>query len=100
GENHVVDRGLAVDAVLAGEGNGGVAVLPTSTTFDGLLTLGLVLEELAASGATLETLAGRIPPRAMRKRELACAPNVAYRVVETFRARYSDLGPDGSDGVR
>jgi phosphomannomutase len=100
GENHVVDRGLAVDAVLAGEGNGGVAVLPTSTTFDGLLTLGLVLEELAASGATLEALAGRIPPRAMRKRELACAPNVAYRVVETFRARYSDLGPDGSDGVR
>jgi phosphomannomutase len=36
----------------------------------------------------------------MRKRELACAPNFAYRVVEAFRARYADLSPDGSDGVR
>jgi phosphomannomutase len=100
GENHVIDRGVAEEAVLAGEGNGGVAVLPTSTTFDGLLTLGLVLEELAVSGLPLEALVGRIPPRAMRKHELACAPNLAYRVVEAFRARYADLGPDASDGVR
>jgi phosphomannomutase len=100
GENHVVDRGLAEEAVLAGEGNGGVAVLPTSTTFDGLLTLGLVLEELAVSGASLDALCARIPPRAMRKHELGCAPNLAYRVVEAFRARYADLHPDGSDGVR
>jgi phosphomannomutase len=75
-------------------------VLPTSTTFDGLLTLGLVLEELAVTGQSLEALAARIPPRAMRKHELACAPNVAYRVVEAFRARYADLAPDGRDGVR
>jgi phosphomannomutase len=100
GENHVIDRGLAEEAVLAGEGNGGVAVLPTSTTFDGLLTLGLVLEELAVGGTSLEALAARIPPRAMRKHQLACPPSVAYRVVEAFRVRYADLGPDGSDGVR
>src|SRR6185436_17924584 len=53
GENHVVDRGVAVGAVLAGEGNGGVAVLPTSTTFDGLLTLGVVLEALRVRYAEL-----------------------------------------------
>ena len=100
GENHVIDRGLAEEAVLAGEGNGGVAVLPTSTTFDGLLTLGLVLEELAVTGASLDALVKGLPSRAMRKHELPCAPNVAYRLVEAFRSRYDDLGPDGSDGVR
>jgi phosphomannomutase len=100
GENDVIDRGLAEDAVLAGEGNGGVAALPTSTTFDGLLTLGLVLEELAVTGASLEALVEKLPSRAMRKHELPCAPNLAYRVVEGFRVRYADLTPDGSDGVR
>jgi len=100
GENHVVDRGVAVGAVLAGEGNGGVAVLPTSTTFDGLLTLGVVLEELAVSGGTLQALVDRIPPRSMRKRGLGCPPNVAYRVLEALRVRYAELNPDGSDGVR
>ena len=100
GENHVIDRGLAKNAALAGEGNGGVAVLPTSTTFDGLLTLGLVLEELAVAGTSLQALVERLPARVMRKHELACAPNVAYRVVEAFRAHYADLEPDGHDGVR
>jgi phosphomannomutase len=100
GENHVIDRGLLEDAVLAGEGNGGVAVLPTSTTFDALLTLGLVLEELAVGGTSLQALVDRIPPRSLRKHELAAPPNVAYRVVESFRARYAELAPDSSDGVR
>jgi len=100
GENHVIDRGLAEEAVLAGEGNGGVAVLPTSTTFDALLTLGLVLEELAVGGISLQALVDRIPARALRKHEVAAPPNVAYRLVESFRARYAELAPDTSDGVR
>jgi phosphomannomutase len=100
GENHVIDRGLVEEAVLAGEGNGGVAVLPTSTTFDALLTLGLVLEELAAAGSTLQALVDRIPARALRKHEIACPPNMAYRALESFRARYAELEPDSSDGVR
>jgi phosphomannomutase len=100
GENHVIDRGLTEEAVLAGEGNGGVAVLPTSTTFDALLTLGLVLEELATGGRSLQALVDRIPVRSLRKHEVACPPNLAYRVVESFRARYDELLPDSSDGVR
>jgi phosphomannomutase len=100
GENQVVDRGLLEEAVLAGEGNGGVAVLPGSTTFDALLTLGLVLEELAVTGLSLRALVDRIPPRSMRKHELASPPNLTYRVVEGFRVRYAELAPDCSDGVR
>ena len=30
GESHVIDQGLAEKAVLAGEGSGGVAVLPSA----------------------------------------------------------------------
>jgi phosphomannomutase len=100
GESQVIDLGLAENGVLAGEGNGGVAALPISMTFDALLTLGLVLEEMAVGAASLQELVDRLPRLHMRKHELPCAPNVVYRVVESFRARYAADSPDCRDGVR
>jgi phosphomannomutase len=100
GESAVVDLGLAEGAVLAGEGSGGVAVLPLGAAYDGLLALGLVLEEMAASGRTLAELADELPRLFMRKRELACPPSVVYRVIERFRRRHAGDAPDCSDGVR
>ena len=61
GESQIVDLGLAEGAVLAGEGSGGVAVLPLGVAYDGLLALGLVLEEMATSGGRLAELAGGFP---------------------------------------
>ena len=100
GESHVVDQGMAEGAVLAGEGSGGVAALPASLTFDGLLTLGLVLEEMAVASLSLQELVDRLPRLSMRKQELPCPPNVVYKVVEAFRTRYADHDPDCTDGVR
>jgi phosphomannomutase len=100
GESHVIDQGLSENAVLAGEGNGGAAVLPTSMTFDALLTLGLVLEEMAVGPAALCELRDRLPRLHMLKHELPCPPNVVYRVVDSFRARHGAANPDCSDGVR
>ncbi len=100
GESHVIDQGLAEDAVLAGEGSGGVAALPNTMMFDGLLTMGFVLELMASSGESLSALADRLPHYVMRKRQLACPPNLVYRMLDRFRARYADLGPNTVDGVR
>jgi phosphomannomutase len=100
GEGQVVDLGLAEGAVLAGEGSGGIAVLPISVAYDGLLAIGLVLEEMATSGATLAELAGRFPALFMRKRELPCPPNLVYKVIERFRRHHAEDNPDCTDGVR
>jgi phosphomannomutase len=100
GESHVVELGMAEGAALAGEGSGGVAALPASLTFDALLTVGLVLEEMAVEDATLEELVRRLPQLTMRKHELPCPPNVVYKIVESFRARHADRDPDCADGVR
>lgn len=100
GESHVVDYGVAEGAVLAGEGCGGVAPLPVTMTFDALLSLGHVFERLAASDKSLSVLAGELPHLHMRKRELPCAPNVVYRIVERFRLRHAEENPNGLDGVR
>jgi phosphomannomutase len=100
GESQIVDLGLAEGAVLAGEGSGGVAVLPLDTVYDGLLALGLVLEEMATSGTSLDQLAGRLPRLHMRKKELACPPNLVYKVLERFRQHHVRDAPDCTDGVR
>jgi phosphomannomutase len=100
GESQIVDLGLAEAAVIAGEGSGGVVVLPLNVAYDGLLTLGLVLEEMAASGRTLAALAAGLPSLFMRKREVPCPPNLVYRVLDRFRRYHAGDDPDCADGVR
>jgi phosphomannomutase len=100
GEGQIVDLGLAEGAVLAGEGSGGVAVLPASVAYDGLLTLGLVLDELASSRRTLAQVVDTLPVATICKRELRCPPNLVYRVIDRFRRRHAHEYPDCADGVR
>jgi phosphomannomutase len=100
GESPIVDLGLAEGAVLAGEGSGGVAVLPLGVAYDGLLALGLVLEEMATSGRSLAETVDGLPRLFMRKRELRCPPSVVYRVLDSFRRQHAGDAPDCADGVR
>lgn len=100
GESFVMDRGLNEEAVLAGEGSGGVAVLPVSMTFDGLLVLGLVLEYLASSRQSVSSLVASFPEFHIRKGQVECPPAVAYRAVEAFRGHYASQDMNCEDGVR
>lgn len=100
GESQIVDLGLAEGAVIAGEGSGGVAVLPYDMVYDGLRVLGLVLEEMATSRKTLEGIVAAFPTLHMRKRELACPPNLVYKVLDRFRHEHAGDAPDCTDGVR
>jgi len=100
GEGFVMDRALTEDAALAGEGNGGVAVLPHTATFDALLSLATVLEAMAVRNCSLEELTAGLPRLYMRKAELPCAPADVYRVLDGFRQRYAEASPDLTDGVR
>ncbi|MCC6446322.1 MAG: phosphoglucosamine mutase [Armatimonadetes bacterium] len=99
GEGYVVDKGLTAHAAIAGEGSGGIAILPTVATFDGFLALGLVLEAMAARGETLAALAGRLPRYVMKKGSLSCPPDRVHAVMEHFRALYPDRETDQTDGL-
>jgi phosphomannomutase len=100
GEGHVVDHGLAEGAVLAGEGSGGVAVLPNTMTYDALQTLSLVLETMAPTGTGLHDLVADLPRYVMRKGEIVCPPDLCYKAMDGFRSRFTDGAVDFSDGVR
>ena len=100
GEGCVMDTGLSEGAVLVGEGSGGVAMLPVTMTFDALLTLGMVLEAMAASGKSLAELVAGLPVMAIRKGEIPCPPDQIYRVIEGFRKRFAAFPQDRTDGIR
>ncbi|MBM3790662.1 MAG: phosphoglucosamine mutase [Acidobacteria bacterium] len=100
GESHVVNCALEQGAVLAGEGSGGAAALPAGMTFDALWTLGAVLDTMARSECSLAELSARIPRCEMRKGELRCLPDQAYRLLDRVRAGFETQAPDCSDGVR
>jgi phosphomannomutase len=100
GEGYVMDKGLSEGAVLAGEGCGAVGIIPATVSCDGLLTLGVILEQMAATGVSLAELADQLPRYVMRKHELACPTDLVYRALEGFRTRYAEWTPDCADGVR
>ncbi|MCK7480355.1 MAG: hypothetical protein M0C28_26220 [Candidatus Moduliflexus flocculans] len=101
GESQIVDLGLAEGAVVAGEGSGGVAVLPLNVAYDGLLTLGLVLEEMATSGRTLAELAAGLsePRHAQARAAVPAEPRLpGARPLPTPPRQ--GRRPDCADGVR
>jgi phosphomannomutase len=100
GEGHVMSRALSERAAIAGEGSGALAVLPVATAFDAFLALGLVLEAMATTGATLAELAGRLPQYHSRKGTLACPPDLVYHVLEGFHDHYRRAHLDLTEGVR
>ncbi len=61
GEMNVVNGVLAHDAVLGGEGSGGIIVPHMNLARDGLAAAGLILSLMATEAAPLHELVGRIP---------------------------------------
>ena len=100
GEINVVRRMQAEDAVVGGEGNGGV-ILPTlHYTRDAAVAAALVLQNLVDEGGSLSEAVGRWPSYEIIKRKLGFPrPSLAA----AYRALEKDLGGeevDRSDGLR
>lgn len=100
GESFVMDKAMEEAAVVAGEGSGGVALLPWTATFDAVLCLLSVLELLAVKQTPLSEIVREIPVRAMRKGVWRCPPAQAHQVVEAFPKAFHGAVVEAVDGVR
>jgi phosphomannomutase len=88
------------NALLAGEGSGGVAHLPLARGFDGFLTMGLILEAMARSGKRISELRGRLPDFHMEKGVIPASSDRVYYALEEVRRLYEKEQVDLTDGVR
>jgi phosphomannomutase len=100
GEINLVAAMKREQAVLGGEGNGGVIWPPAGYGKDSFAAMGLILAGLARRGGTLGQWQESSRPGAIVKRKLACSASLAQPVLLALRAAYADEPTDCTEGLR
>lgn len=101
GEVNVVEKMREVNAVIGGEGNGGVIYPKLHSGRDALLGIALILSYLAESGKTLSELRQTYPSYFMSKNKMTVPPDFDLdRVINYFIKKYKDAEIDTQDGLR
>jgi len=85
GQSYVSEAMLEHQAVIGGEGNGGVSVPRVLCSHDAAAAQGLILEHMARTGLSLAELADALPSYAMLKHDLPVKPSVLYSLLQGFR---------------
>ena len=93
---------LEHNAILGGEGSGGVTVPEVHFTHDSAAAIGLILEGLARSEQTVSEVIQQLPALLMLKHNVAVEPNLLYSVLQNFRiaVERESLEYDLTDGMR
>ena len=104
GQAYVSAKALDEQAIVAGEGSGGVSLPAFSPSFDGLLVMGLVLEAIAESGKKTSELVATLPHYVLVKRKIPCSSRRGYPALERIKAHLLESAKtqniDMTDGMR
>ena len=100
GEANVVDLMLEKDAVIGGEGNGGVIDPRVGLVRDSFVGMVLTLDAMAARGLPLSQLADELPQYAIYKTTIAVAADAIPSALDSLERRFGDAKADRLDGLR
>ncbi|WP_237227699.1 phosphoglucosamine mutase [Rubinisphaera sp. JC750] len=100
GEANVVTRMKEVNAIIGGEGNGGVIEPQVGFVRDSFVSMAYVLAGLAQRGGTLSEWVATIPNYAIVKAKLTCPREKVGKAVEVLQNHYSDAQATSGDGLR
>jgi|SRR5215813_828683 len=102
GQAYISEAIIEHNAILGGEGSGGVTVPEVQLTHDSAAAAGLILEGLALAGRRVSEVVQELPSLAMIKRNLAVEPNRLYSMLQAFRmaVEREGLTCDLTDGIR
>jgi phosphomannomutase len=101
GEVNVVTKMKEVQAVIGGEGNGGVIVPELHFGRDALIGIALFLSHLAKSKLTMTALRASLPNYFISKNKLELDPKVDLKALfENIKGKYSDKEIIDIDGVK
>lgn len=100
GEANVTELMQQVDAVIGGEGNGGVIYPRINFCRDSQVGMALILHLLAATGRTVTELLSDLPRYQMIKEKLECPSDKIGAVLKMVRRDYADQRLDLRDGVK
>lgn len=100
GEANVVAKMLEVDAVVGGEGNGGVIEPKVGLVRDSFAGMAYILAGLVERGEPLSAWADSLPPYAIVKDKLTCPREKVHAACEALAAECSDAEASTGDGLR
>lgn len=101
GEVNVVARMKETDAVIGGEGNGGVIYPAAHYGRDALVGVALFLTLLAKSGKTVSRLKAGYPAYAIAKNKIELTPEIDVdAILEAMKERYKSEKITDIDGVK
>lgn len=101
GEVNVVEKMKATNAVIGGEGNGGVIYPELHYGRDALVGIALYLTYLAKSGKKCSELRSTYPQYVISKNKIALTPEINVdEVLEKMEAKYAHLPVNTVDGVK
>jgi phosphomannomutase len=102
GQSYVSEAMVEHQAVLGGEGNGGVAVPGILCSPDAAAAEGLILDYLARTGRSLGACVAELPKYEMVKLDVPVKPNAVYSMLQEFREEIEHDHPpaDFVDGIK
>jgi phosphomannomutase len=100
GEVNVTEVMQRENAVVGGEGNGGVIYPRINFARDSLVGIALVLHHLAETGKTITDLLNDFPRFSMIKQKLVCPSHKISAVLRMLRREYAEYPMDVRDGVK
>ena len=100
GEVNVTEEMQKQNAVIGGEGNGGVIYPRINFARDSLTGMALILHLLADTGQNITELVNTFPHFSLIKEKLACPSDKISAVLRMLRRQYSDYPLDLRDGVK
>ncbi|MEL6539155.1 MAG: phosphoglucosamine mutase [Bacteroidota bacterium] len=101
GEQHVVTQMKATQAVIGGEGNGGVIYPALHYGRDALVGIALLLTHLARTGQTASALRATYPNYVMVKEKISLPPGIGAEIlIGRIRQQYSGYPMHTEDGIK
>jgi phosphomannomutase len=103
GQVYVSEAMVEHQAVIGGEGSGGVTVPEVQLSHDSAATLSLILQYLAQSRQRISELVQRLPRYAMFKHNIPVEPSRIYSILQGLRdevAGENTLAVDLTDGIK
>ena len=100
GEVNVTEEMQKQNAVIGGEGNGGVIYPRINFARDSLVGMALVLHLLAETGQTITELVNSFPQFSVIKEKLACPSHKISAVLKMLHNEYAGYTMDVRDGVK
>jgi phosphomannomutase len=100
GEAHVVARMQAAQAVLGGEGNGGVIEPRVGFVRDSFVSMAYVLAGLSARGGALSEWVATLPRYEIVKDKLTCPRERVTAACDALRRKFADATAVEGDGLR